>query len=148
MLMDQNSRYRNAVGQPNVGSKLSAGEIPSVTQLYRKSSARISSGKASINGLKQISQDASSQMVSPNGPRTAGSSAGYRGGKSIHLQMNGGGYMGSLKKNHSAPMLGNVSGTGTFNAAAKSSFTNRATGRFTQNSKALMKNIKALNRLV
>ena len=148
MLMDQNSRYRNAVGQSNVGSKLSAGEIPSVTQLYRKSSARISSSKASINGLKQISQDASSQMVSPNGPRTAGSAAGYRGGKSVHLQMNGGGYMGSLKKNHSAPMLGNVSGTGTFNAAAKSSFTNRATGRFAKNSKALMQNIKALNRLV
>jgi len=148
MLMDQNSRYSNAVGQSNVGSKLSAGEIPSVTQLYRKSSARISSSKASINGLKQISQDASSQMVAPNGPRTAGSAAGYKGGKSVYLQMNGGGYMGSLKKNHSAPMLGNVSGTGTFNAAAKSSFTNRATGRFAQNSKALMKNIKALNRLV
>jgi hypothetical protein len=148
MLMDQNSRYRNAVGQSNVGSKLSAGEIPSVTQLYSKSSARISSSKASINGLKQISQDASSQMVAPNGPRTAGSSAGYRGGKSIHLQMNGGGYMGSLKKNHSAPMLGNVSGTGTFKAAAKSSFTNRATGRLAQNSKSLIKIIKALNRLV
>lgn len=153
--MDQNSRYKNAVGRPNIASKIGASELKnplamggrarSVSEsnagLFKRRASSVSVGR--VDGFA-----AAEEAITPRRPGSMGSPAGFRGEKAAHLEINGGGYMGATKRSYSKANLSSSSGA-VFDAKNfKQSFSNKVSGRLARTSKMKMSQIKSLSRLV
>lgn len=145
MLQNQLNRYRGAVGRPNVGSKIFSHELPKVQEMSRNS---VKSGSVrNFSITKQNGADISRQIMASRGPMSAGSAAGYKGGKSAYLEMNGGGYGGSSRRFSSVGNIDSV-GTGIIPAKNIKKTVTKDMGRFSQNSMSRMSKLKVLNRSV
>lgn len=153
--MDQNSRYKNAVGRPNVASKVGASELKSPLSMggrarsVSESNAGLLKRKASSASLGRVDGFATAEeAIAPRKLGSMGSAAGFRGEKSAHLEVNGGGYMGATRRSYPKANL-NSTGSAIFEAKnIKQSFSNKVSGRLAKTSKMKMNQIKSLSRLV
>jgi len=153
--MDQNSRYKNAVGRPNIASKVAQDEIKNPLAMggrarsVSESNAGLLKRRTSSTSIGRVdSFAAAEEAIMPRRPNSMGSAAGFRGEKIAHLEMNGGGYMGSSKRSYPKANLNSVNGA-TFNARnVKQSFFNKVSGRLAKTSKMKMSQIKSLSRMV
>lgn len=145
MLQNQLNKYKNAVGKPNVGSKILSNELPRVQEM--SSNAANSGSVRNFAITKQNSAQISESIMASRGPMSNGSAAGFKGGKSAHLEVNGGGYSGASRRFHSVGGIDSV-GTGIIPAKKMRKAVTRDVGRLSETSMSRMSKLKVLNRLV
>lgn len=153
--MDQNSRYKNAVGRPNIASKVGTNELKSPLAMggrarsVSESNAGLLKRRTSSASIGRANAFATAEdSIAPRKSNSMGSAAGFRGEKSAHLEVNGGGYMGATKRSYAKTNLNSTSGA-VFDARNfKQSFSNKVSGRLARTSKMKMGQIKSLSRLV
>jgi hypothetical protein len=145
MLENQLSRYKNAVGKPNVGSKILSNELPRVQEM--SNNAANSGSVRNFAITKQNSAQVSEGIMASRGPMSNGSAAGFKGGKSAYLQMNGGGYSGASRRFSSVGGMDSI-GTGIIPAKKMGKVVTKDVGRLSGTSMSRMSKLKILNRLV
>ena len=153
--MDQNSRYKNAVGRPNVASKIGASELKSPLSMggrarsVGESNAGLLKRRTSSASIGRVDGFAAAEgAIAPRKPNSMGSAAGFRGEKSAHLEANGGGYMGATRRSYAKANLNSTSSAAFDARNFKQAFSNKVSGRLAKTSKMKMSQIKSLSRLV
>jgi hypothetical protein len=154
MLQNQLSRYKAAVGRPNIGSKVSPDEIPSVASMNRsvdsisrRTQNEVSMGKARATSSRNNSLATAANLTKSRPIRSSGSMAGYKGGRSSWIQMNGGGYSGSSRRSSQSLPLGSAS-AGVIASSGLQGSRNGMGPMYAKSSKDRLQQVTNLNRMV
>ncbi len=146
MFRNQVGTYRGAARTPNIGPKIPNSELNKVVNGKRaESAATFRQAKASTQSL-YLSDTRDSSAMMRKGSRPRGSMAGYKGGRTSWIQMNGSGYQGASRATRKAMPIGRAS-TGMISAAPSGGF-NKLGGRMASSSKSIMSDILKLGKLL
>lgn len=152
MIKNQIGRLTSASRTPNIGPKIPSHDLPNVQSLNRvvdakhfESERAFKSVRAGFSKLKVADVQDSVNMMK-KGSKMKGSMAGYKGGRSSWIQMNGAGYMGASRATRKSMSMSSASAASL--VAPRVSRAGRVGGRFATSSKGIMDNILKLGKLV